>query len=99
MTNTYQDDANPKEKLIEELRCIRCALERLLRVLDEGKFVDYQFEKFGKKDAEFLSIPRLGVLQLPPDDITKACFYNWSDSGHIVCEKKDCKCPCHVFGE
>jgi hypothetical protein len=35
-------------KMYEELRCARCALERILRVLDEGLFVDYQLEKFGK---------------------------------------------------
>ena len=50
VTNTYQDDADPKEKITEELRCIRCALERLIRILDEGLFVDYEHEKFfGKK--------------------------------------------------
>jgi hypothetical protein len=33
-------------KLIEEIRCVRCCLERILRVMDEGLFVDYQMEKF-----------------------------------------------------
>jgi hypothetical protein len=32
----------------EEVKCIRALLERILRVLDEGKFVDYQLEKFGR---------------------------------------------------
>ena len=37
-----------EEKRFEELRCLRCVLERILRVMDEGLFVDYQMEKFGK---------------------------------------------------
>jgi hypothetical protein len=50
MTDTYPVDADIKTKIHEELRCIRCCLERLLRVLDEGLFVDYEMEKFGKKE-------------------------------------------------
>lgn len=46
MTNTYKEDAKWEEKVLEELRCTRCVLERLLRVFDEGLFVDYQLEKF-----------------------------------------------------
>jgi hypothetical protein len=49
MTNTYPDDATMEEKIYEELRCTRCVLERILRVMDEGLFVDYQLEKFGSK--------------------------------------------------
>lgn len=48
MTNTYDDNASLEHKTYEELRCLRCVLERLLRVADEGLFVDYQMEKFGK---------------------------------------------------
>jgi hypothetical protein len=48
MTNTYPDDAQMEVKRYEEMRCIRCVLERILRALDEGLFVDYQMEKFGK---------------------------------------------------
>ena len=48
MTNTYEEDAPMEDKLYEEMRCLRCVLERLLRVMDEGLFVDYQMEKFGK---------------------------------------------------
>jgi hypothetical protein len=48
MTNTYSDDQPVEEKTLEELRCVRCALERILRVMDEGLFVDYEMEKFGK---------------------------------------------------
>ncbi len=36
-----------KEEL-QEIRCLRAVLERILRVMDEGLFVDYQMEKFGK---------------------------------------------------
>ncbi len=48
MTNTYKDDVHFGYKTAEELRLIRCLLERLLRKMDEGLFVDYQMEKFGK---------------------------------------------------
>lgn len=48
MTNTYPDDAPYDKKLLEEVRCLRCVMERVLRALDEGLFVDYQLEKFGK---------------------------------------------------
>jgi len=34
--------------LQEEIACIRALLERLLRVMDEKLFVDYQMEKFGR---------------------------------------------------
>lgn len=43
-----------KEEL-QEVRCLRAVLERILRVMDEGLFVDYQMEKFG----------RIGYKQLP----------------------------------
>ena len=48
MTNTYDEDTAFELKQFEEMRCIRCALERILRVMDEGLFVDYEMEKFGK---------------------------------------------------
>jgi len=48
MVNTYPDDAPMETKLYEELRCTRCVLERILRVMDESLFVDYQMEKYGK---------------------------------------------------
>jgi len=46
MTNTYEasDDIEYQKK--EELRCIRCVLERLLRAKYPQEFVDYQDEKF-----------------------------------------------------
>ena len=46
MTNTYPKNADLETKTYEELRCIRCVLERILRVMDEGLFLDYQMEKF-----------------------------------------------------
>jgi len=45
MTNTYPENADYNTKLLEELRCIRCALERLLNVMDSSAFVDYEMEK------------------------------------------------------
>ena len=48
MTNTYDDEAPYEIKQLEELRCLRCVLERILRVMDEGLFVDYEMEKFYK---------------------------------------------------
>lgn len=51
MTNTYKKNASYNVKLLEEVRCTRCVLERILRVMDEGLFVDYQMEKFGKKKS------------------------------------------------
>jgi hypothetical protein len=49
MTNTYSENASIEEKAKEELRLIRCLLERLLRCMNESNFVDYQLEKFGDK--------------------------------------------------
>jgi hypothetical protein len=37
---------NPDE--LQEIKCLRAVLERILRVMDEGLFVDYQMEKFGR---------------------------------------------------
>jgi hypothetical protein len=54
MTNTYPDDAPYDVKLLEEIRCLRCVNERILRVMDEGLFVDYQMEKFGGKCGNIL---------------------------------------------
>ena len=49
MTNTYPKNTSSEKKLYEEVRCLRCVLERILHVMDEGLFVDYQMEKFGEK--------------------------------------------------
>jgi len=46
MTNTYEEDQPIEEKKLEEMRCIRCVLERLLMAIDKPLFVDYQLEKF-----------------------------------------------------
>ena len=48
MTNTYPKNAKMEVKMYEELRCIRCALERILNAMDSSAFVDYEMEKFGK---------------------------------------------------
>ena len=47
MTNTYKDDEPIEVQIKEELRCIRCVLERLLMRYG-GDYTDYQMEKFGK---------------------------------------------------
>lgn len=47
MTNTYEDTAPNELKKIEELRCIRCVLERILMYKYPAGFNDYQMEKFG----------------------------------------------------
>ena len=49
MTNTYKETDNIEFQKKEELRCIRCVLERLLRAKYPNEFVDYQMEKFGKE--------------------------------------------------
>lgn len=40
------------DKIYEELRCIRCVLERLLNVMDSGAFTDYGMEKFNSWKKE-----------------------------------------------
>ena len=53
MTNTYNDNAPIEEKTLEEMRVLRCVLERILRVMDEGLFVDFQIEKFAHTKKTF----------------------------------------------
>jgi hypothetical protein len=56
MTNTYPDNATWETKVLEEIRCLRCVNERILRVMDEGLFTDYQLEKFsGNAEARNLA--------------------------------------------
>lgn len=62
MTNTYSDDTKIEEKILEEIRCTRCVLERILRVMDEGLFVDYQMEKFGKEY-------KTNIVKIKPTDL------------------------------
>lgn len=52
MTNTYQEDAPYATKLLEEIRCLRCANERILRALEEAQFPGYQMEKFSGSAEE-----------------------------------------------
>jgi len=54
MTNTYSEKVTLEEKQLEELRCIRCVLERLLNHLNSQLFLDYQLEKFGKDYIQIL---------------------------------------------
>ena len=48
MVNTYTDSATSDERIAEELRLIRCILERWLNFSFPKAFLDYQMEKFGK---------------------------------------------------
>ena len=48
MTNTYSKSDKMETKMYEEIRCLRCVLERLLSHLNSSLFVDYEMEKFGK---------------------------------------------------
>lgn len=48
MTETYDENAPIEIKTMEELQCIRCALERPLKYLSSQEFLDYQMEKFSK---------------------------------------------------
>jgi hypothetical protein len=41
-------DKETADEKLKEVKCLRAVLERILRVMDEGLFVDYQMEKFGK---------------------------------------------------
>ena len=59
MTNTYPDDAPQDVKLLEEIRCLRCVNERILRAMDEGLFVDYQMEKFSGSSDKRCVLRRL----------------------------------------
>ena len=47
MTNSYSEEDSIEYQNKEELRCIRCVLERMLRAKYPQEFVDYQMEKFG----------------------------------------------------
>ena len=56
MTNTYPDDAPMDVKTFEELRCLRCVMERLLTSFDPAGFADYQMEKFsGSSEARAIA--------------------------------------------
>ena len=48
MINTYSDEVIVSAKISEELRLIRCLLERFLSAKYPQYFVDYQMEKYGK---------------------------------------------------
>ena len=64
MTNTYKDDAPYATKLLEEIRCLRCANERILRALEEAQFPGYQMEKFSGSAEERNLAKEYGVITL-----------------------------------
>ena len=58
MTSTYNDEWGDEEKIAEELRLIRCCLERLLRHFATEEFVDYQMEKFVGSPSELENLKK-----------------------------------------
>lgn len=70
MTNTYLDNAPLDVKTFEELRCLRCVLERLLTSLDPVGFKDYQLEKFsGSAEARAIQRNVSSPIQTVPEFI------------------------------
>jgi len=65
MTNTYDEDTAFEIKQFEEMRCIRCALERILNHLNSQLFLEYQLEKFNSERS-----PKVGAK----DPLTGAIF-------------------------
>lgn len=66
------------EEELKEIKCLRAVLERILRVMDEGLFVDYQMEKFGKinytKDMKIEDVLKCHKCGKPFKKVTK---YEW----------------------
>jgi len=58
MTNTYAWDETEAVKIAEELRLMRCLLERYLREKMPQMFVDYQHEKFECLDYNKCQCPK-----------------------------------------
>jgi hypothetical protein len=77
MTNTYSDDETHEKKLLEEMRCLRSVMERILRVMDEGLFVDYQMEKF--KGRPNITPPFTPIITTP--DSPGSGFYPIQSQG------------------
>ena len=76
MTNTYNDDAPIEEKTLEEMRVLRCVLERLLMSLDPAGYTDYQFEKFSKTKKTFPE-------EKPPETVNALHFVPRSTDPHV----------------
>lgn len=77
-TYCHRPSAKPID-LNKEIACTRAVLERILRVMDEGLFLDYQMEKFGrigyldgslksKEGRKSNSEKEVGFTILPSDD-------------------------------
>ncbi len=70
MTNTYPDDAPYHIKLLEEIRCIRCVNERILRAINEGEFPPYQMEKFsGSVESRIISQELNKTVSMLPEEL------------------------------
>lgn len=70
MTNTYPDNAPYATKLLEEIRCLRCANERILRALEEAQFPGYQMEKFSGS-SEVRNLPIILDIMVETRNIRK----------------------------
>lgn len=82
MTNTYENDSPVLEKIAEELRLIRCCLERWILV--HGDYGDYQQEKF------------FGAKNISKDlYVTKTTSGACLIDRHTECCIKNCQCFCH----
>lgn len=86
MTNTYPKNAKLQVKIYEELRCIRCVLERILNTLDSSAFVDYEMEKFSKKKhgIEILSVEEV-TDELLEKELTPAPSQDNPEKGYWRC--------------
>lgn len=60
---------------LQEIASLRAVLERILRVMDEGLFVDYQMEKFGQ-------------IKYDKDLFIKACSSQEEKSSSVANEPK-----------
>lgn len=83
MTNTYDEMEPINVKMFEEIRCLRCVNERILRAMDEGLFVDYQMEKFSgssvarakvDKDESIVGLGVMTTKQNPYDIDAMNCI-------------------------
>jgi len=69
--------------LEKEIACIRALLERILRIMDEGLFLDYQFEKYDKNRINYLTKEDLFKCVRCLKPMKQIDEYTW---------KLDCEC-------
>jgi len=81
MVNTYDKNASMEEKMYEETRCLRSVMERILRVMNDKEFVDYQMEKFGKEYKSTFRSANCDICHYP------FTSHHSVQNGMFVCEK------------